>query len=255
MSLFGKGYHSCGSSSLTDLYHMCWALGFHIFRINEKSLLELSLLLVTCSAALRLPSSSPPVRKEGRLICVKGRSIASLLLARSSLMLPLFRLADIKLREKRKNLFFLRRQWPRGVGRLCHLAGEVMLLGHKVWHTSRTRKIQMQLYKNTSKHQFIKVHEGSGFSFLLVRLGYSDREKKKQSLTRERGTDTCDAGKNKMEFCLAGSSLAFWDFKKPPEKMIPQLNRYPHSKAPRLASDGGRRGWGASDVAGGVGGV
>lgn len=109
MSLLGKGYHSCGSSSLTDLYHTCWALGFHIFRINEKSLLELSLLSVTCSAAFRLPSSLTP-SEDRRPAELWQRQINRISTA-PSLVLPLFRFADIKLR---KNLF-LQRQWPCGV--------------------------------------------------------------------------------------------------------------------------------------------
>lgn len=137
MSLFGRGYHSCGSSSVTDLYHMCWALGFHIFRINEKSLLELSLLLVTCSADSVSPPPHPPLRKEGQPSCGGGRSFASLPLARS-----VSRLAFVPACQHRaeRNTFFLRRQWTRGAGlALWSDPDEDPLLRHKVWHTLRKR--------------------------------------------------------------------------------------------------------------------
>lgn len=59
---------------------------------------------------------------------------------------------------------------------------------------------------------------------------------------------------NKSDFGLAGRSLVFWDFKKPPEKMIPQLNRYPHSKAPMLGEGRGEGRVGCQPCSGGGGG-
>lgn len=306
MSLFRKGYHSCGSSSLTDLYHMCWALGFHIFRINEKSLLELSLLLVTCSAAFRLPSSSPPLRKEGRRSCGKGRSMASLQLARSA-----SRAAFVPVRrhqaegEKKQPLFattMTTRCGPALWSGWRGPAAQAQSFTHTcsgftgyttVWHRTRNSRMQEELFPKSLKlnsccwrKRLEKSHTWSTVKLYINTLAGSnktsseslkedpkisswrfikvlffslcdgdsgtERRRRRRRVWSENDAPIRVAGRtNKTEFCLAGRRLAFWDFKKPPEKMIPQLNRYPHSKAPCLASDGKREGWGASDGAGG----
>lgn len=248
---------------MTDLYHMCWALGFHISRINEKSLLELSLLLVTCSAdSFSPPPPHPPLRKEGQPSCGGGRSIASLPLARS-----ISRLAFVPACQHRAEKTPLFCEWPPGaLPTLWSDPDEDLLLRHKfdiLWEKGvygmcdccrRTRRkldvgscslISTQFnccWRECPDWESGPLKEDpdvSSSKFCLCSFGdgIGKRERRSRRVWSE---NDAPIPTNMTERCLAARSLAFWDLKKPPEKLIPPTEKISTSKSPTWGA--GRRG-------------
>lgn len=150
--------------------HQARRLGFHLFKPNEESLLELcfssALLLETCGAALHLPLLSPTLgeRWRGELWQRQIKYTISVTLSLSLVLLhlPLFSLANIKHVVWKGKSLLLRWRRPHGAARLPDLTDKVLLFRQKVWHI-HTHTQEWNLFHGLQGHLAIaqeKVRSG-----------------------------------------------------------------------------------------------